>query len=129
MIAPAIPAIPRIAKSLRDSELSFEVIEFFIVSLLSSEYVTLLLRSILKISEDVIELTHKVNLFGKWKGGIEMSPFHLPNKFYPVRYSVSLRSNRPTMMQMMLAMQVTASQMPPMPIQKAVGYKVMSRLS
>ena len=65
MIAPAIPAIPRIAKSLRDSELSFEVIEFFIASLLSSEYVTLLLRSILKISEDVIELTHKVNLFGK----------------------------------------------------------------
>ena len=100
-----------------------------IVRLLLSVYVSLLLRNTFRISKNVNELTHKVNLFGKWKGGIEMPPFHLPNKFYPVRYSVSLRSNRPTMMQMMLAMQVTASQMPPMPIQKAVGYKVMSRLS
>lgn len=107
----------------------FEATRLFIASLLSSVYVTLLLRSVLKISENVIELTYKVNLFGKWKGGIEMPPFRLPNKFYPVRYSVSLRSNRPTMMQMMLAMQVTASQMPPMPIQKAVGYRVISRLS
>ena len=107
----------------------FEATRLFIASLLSSVYVTLLLRSTLKISEHVIELTHKVNSFGKWTGGISMPPFHLPNEFYPVPYSVSLHSNRPTMMQMMLAMQVTASQMPPMPIQKAVGYKVMSRLS
>lgn len=92
-------------------------------------YVSLLLRDIFRISENVIELIYKVNSFGKWKGGIEMPPFHLPEKFYPVRYLVSLRSNRPAMMQMMLAMQVTASQMPPMPIQKAVGYKVISRLS